>query len=53
MYIAIGCLVAATLLGLSLAVYNSRDEEGRKYRLEARRAQRKARKRFIRPKDQR
>jgi hypothetical protein len=44
-WLAIGCLSAGILLGISLAVHNARDEEGRKDRLEKRKAQRKARRR--------
>jgi hypothetical protein len=46
MYIAIGCLVISTLLGLSVAWYNINDDEGRQRRIEQRRKQRKARKRL-------
>lgn len=46
MWIAIGCLVGMYILGISLAYYNLQDEESRQYRLEKRRAQRKARKRL-------
>lgn len=46
MYIAFGCLGLTVVLGISLAVYNLRDEEGRQERLEKRRAQRKGRKRL-------
>lgn len=43
-YIAIGALVICTLLGLSMAWHNIHDEDGVKRRIEARRAQRKKRK---------
>jgi hypothetical protein len=46
MWIAIGCLVLAIILGLSLAYYNLQDEESREMRLKARQAQRKRRKRL-------
>lgn len=41
--IGLGVMIA---IGLSLAVYNIRDEEGRQRRIEARREQRKRRKKI-------
>lgn len=44
--IGVGCLIGMIAIGLSLAVYNLNDDEGRQRRLEARRAQRKKRKKI-------
>lgn len=45
MIIAISCLVLTAVLGISLAIYNLRDEASREYRLEKRKRERKARRR--------
>ncbi len=46
-WIAISCLVGATILGLSMAYHRLQDEESRLWRLEQRRKQRKARRRLF------
>ena len=43
MLIAIACLTACAILGLHMAWLNLRDDEAREWRLQARRAQRAAR----------
>lgn len=45
--IAIGCLLIAICLGLSLAYYNLQDDDARERRLQQRREQRKNRKRLF------